>query len=813
VTAEQASQYNSQIAEQKEQRRREQEELREAKRRAEQERREAAHQREEERKAEITREKEEKREAARQKEEDRKAEIARKNQEAETARQATIDAKKQVEEARRLAAEADVKRKADETAKKAAEAEAKRKADVEAKRSEDALLKSLQAENERRRAAEADAKRKAELEAKQKADESNRQAAEVEAKRRADELAKKTADAEAKLKLEADAKLRVEEAKRIAAEADAKRKADDAARKVAAAEAARKAQEVAKQKAEETKRDAALADVKRKAEAEAKRQADAELGNKLRVIMNDTKESPAARTIAAIGLGQKPPSIGGSSSTAKRGINPSLYEPSPAERELAAIAIGRGRATTANPPASSNDQLLAIMNNPKETPASRQLAAIALGKDPSNLGLNLATFQPAAPLAPKTVTAPVQAAPSAIVPIAPAQSATTPTAQSGSPGYTFAPTAYGTVQISQDGKIVATTTPQFAAQNFGYQIPATSTTAAPAPAAAPIVSGNVTTPSGAVVNAATGQLVSLPPAQSSVPSATTPATNTTVPSAAKSAFTFSPTSSGTVQVFENGQRIATVTPALAAQQYGYKASTSPVPGTAGSITSEATVPATQSKSVSGTSAPVSSTPTTGPTTSTTSVASAVTPSPSKELPTVSATTTGQTAPIASFYTQTQMSGSTSSGVATITPNQTPALWTSLQTATKTNEAMLASGPGQIGLNILATAGGYAAGSIAPALEGKVSALGDLTVGAQAAVDLSQKNYLGAAQVLVDYGTVKVSGGLGAALMPENPVLGKAIGEGSAQFVITTWQVYGAPVAGGELVNLFPGTFIPPDKTP
>jgi hypothetical protein len=57
------------------------------------------------------------------------------------------------------------------------------------------------------------------------------------------------------------------------------------------------------------------------------------------------------------------------------------------------------------------------------------------------------------------------------------------------PIYTFSPTAYGTVQVFQNGQLVSTTTPQYATQQYGYQ---PSSTSAPAMAS----SGSGGTPPG-----------------------------------------------------------------------------------------------------------------------------------------------------------------------------------------------------------------------------------------------------------------------------------------------------------------------------
>lgn len=98
-----------------------------------------------------------------------------------------------------------------------------------------------------------------------------------------------------------------------------------------------------------------------------------------------------------------------------------------------------------------------------------------------------------------------------------------PSAASSS-NYTFTPTQYGTIQVSRNGQIIATTTPQLAAQAYGYPL----ITPPPTPTPAPITSAYATTPSGAVVNVATGQLVSPPPNVSSPK--TGPVQSTNLPS-------------------------------------------------------------------------------------------------------------------------------------------------------------------------------------------------------------------------------------------------------------------------------------------
>jgi murein DD-endopeptidase MepM/ murein hydrolase activator NlpD len=59
--------------------------------------------------------------------------------------------------------------------------------------------------------------------------------------------------------------------------------------------------------------------------------------------------------------------------------------------------------------------------------------------------------------------------------IAPPKSAAT------APAYTFSPTGSGTVQVFQNGQLITTSTPQFAAQQFGYQLPGSTATTKPNP--------------------------------------------------------------------------------------------------------------------------------------------------------------------------------------------------------------------------------------------------------------------------------------------------------------------------------------------
>ena len=151
--------------------------------------------------------------------------------------------------------------------------DAKRKAaEVEKQK---AVTKALQrATEEARRKAAKESMRRAKAQAKQKAAEETRRLAIVEAKRKAAEAlaeANRRAAEEARQKAVAEALRRAEEESKRRVEAEARQKAAEEARRLAVAEAKRKAEEAvaeAKRKAAE-----AIAEVKRKLLAEARRKA------------------------------------------------------------------------------------------------------------------------------------------------------------------------------------------------------------------------------------------------------------------------------------------------------------------------------------------------------------------------------------------------------------------------------------------------------------------------------------------------------------------------------------------------------------
>lgn len=123
-----------------------------------------------------------------------------------------------------------------------------------------------------------------------------------------------------------------------------------------------------------------------------------------------------------------------------------------------------------------------------------------------------------APPPGQQLVATVTRIPSASAPLPPAPAFSSGSVTSPS-SYTFMSMPNGTVQVVQNGKQVALTTPETAAIQYGYQLP--TQYKPPAQPVTPNASRLVTTPSGAVVDAQTGALISGPPLAKSA--ATAPA--------------------------------------------------------------------------------------------------------------------------------------------------------------------------------------------------------------------------------------------------------------------------------------------------
>jgi hypothetical protein len=93
---------------------------------------------------------------------------------------------------------------------------------------------------------------------------------------------------------------------------------------------------------------------------------------------------------------------------------------------------------------------------------------------------------------------------------------------------------------------------------------------------------------------------------------------------------------------------------------------------------------------------------------------------------------------------------------------------SIETVAKKNQAMLESPPGQILTGTLAAAGGSFAKKLTP--------VGDLREFLEAADHIRRKQYMELAEQVANKITEESAGALGGALMPENPVLGRAYGK-------------------------------------
>jgi surface antigen len=139
--------------------------------------------------------------------------------------------------------------------------------------------------------------------------------------------------------------------------------------------------------------------------------------------------------------------------------------------------------------------------------------------------------------------------------------------QSSSGGYSFQPNPSGTIQVSQGGKIIATTTPQNATTTYGYK---TSTTTSASPPMSSWFSGAATGTTSSPVQKSPSNLVS--PSPVPFPQAAANSQSVSQPPGT-GGYTFQTTSSGTIQVSQAGKIISTTTPQNATATYGYKAPT------------------------------------------------------------------------------------------------------------------------------------------------------------------------------------------------------------------------------------------------
>lgn len=323
----------------------------------------------------------------------------------------------------------------------------KRKKAEEERRAKEAKEAEELAKKEKLRLAQEEAHKKVEAE---------REAARQKEEQRRMAEAQKRAEAEAKQRAELEAKQQAEAARRTAAEAEAKRKADE----FAAARLQKQQQEADK----------------------ARKQADAKFDKELEAIARDPRQSQASRAIAAIALGKDPSSLGIPNLRSNTEVTPK--PPTQAEREIAMIALGKGdKASQGGNQASAFPQgkLRAVLEDPQQSAASREIAAIALGKDISS---PKPTIQPSpsaqSPMAGQsTASTNLNPAASATKTSDPAVSGIKAATGASNHSYTFKKTNYGTIQISDHGKIVATTTPELATNQYGYNAPKAASSATP----------------------------------------------------------------------------------------------------------------------------------------------------------------------------------------------------------------------------------------------------------------------------------------------------------------------------------------------
>jgi hypothetical protein len=298
------------------------------------------------------------------------------------------------------------------------------------------------------------------------------------------------------------------------------------------------------------------------------------------------------------------------------------------------------------------------------------------------------------------------------------------------------------------------------------------------------------------------------------------------PDSAKPSYTFRTTQYGTIEVFENGKPIATVTPSLAATQYGYLPGKAQQPDTGNASTSSKGIGNVATGQTPKPNAPSGNIATPPQKSAPTGQASGIQPQHSRDNIAALAPLAGagqkaeagtsnviglqprfSQATFSDFYAASSASGATAVTTAKV-PTQSPDLWKSIQTVTKANEAMLQSAPGQVFTQTLKAAGKPYAKEISG-----LTMVGTAEDFGKAADSIRRKDYLGLAGQAVDKATVEVGGAIGALAVPAHPTLGRSLGRGTTQAIITSWKVYGAPAVGDELVKRFPEVFIPPANIP
>jgi hypothetical protein len=361
-------------------------------------------------------------------------------------------------------------------------------------------------------------------EASRKAEEAR--VAREEAARRAKEERETKAKLEREQR-EAAAKAKLDEAKR---QKELKEAAERARQDAVKVEAQRRKDEAERQLAERRRleEDVRQAAAKRKADELAKAQAERErqLAQKaahdqiakedkeLDALARNPKETPAARSIAAIALGKDPASLGIPQTV--RGPAPPP-KPNTAERELALIALGKTAPSSTKPGeaaqgTSAAARLKQVLDDPNESSTAKKIAEIALRQQQ-----NVSQSSPASGSTPAAINAsPINDATSRVQ---------------------LSPLPNGKVQVRESGKPTIEVTAQVAASQYGYR-PHMTTIEPLAPQAGLRPGATQSTPIGTGTNANRTQYTALP--------------------------------NGRIQVSEVGRPPIEVSPQVAASQYGYQ---------------------------------------------------------------------------------------------------------------------------------------------------------------------------------------------------------------------------------------------------
>lgn len=173
----------------------------------------------------------------------------------------------------------------------------------------------------------------------------------------------------------ADEERRKQEAKRLAKEEEARKQEEKKRLEREAQEAASRAK--------------AAADAEKAANVAREKKLSAESTEKARLIAADTNQSPAARAIANIALGNTPKPNEASNRASNK------FEVTAKERDLAIHVARQSSSSSKKTSGGSTDEDLRVtMNDRTQSPEVRKLAAIALGIDPDKVDTGKSTGAP-----------------------------------------------------------------------------------------------------------------------------------------------------------------------------------------------------------------------------------------------------------------------------------------------------------------------------------------------------------------------------------------------------------------------------------